>query len=194
MKKAFSFLMWILVMLILLLAFIGGRLFFPIAYIFKDIPLFRNKILWVFFGDDDPLYGAEYWRKAKGITKNNFWVAYRWNGLRNPMWNLHLLMKPIEGEEVILQQKGWLAQNGNYVPLNKVAVLQYEDENGDWVGNSGDIVSLKYSILGKTFIWFKIQDRFYWRFSLANRYLKLFWVEVQLGTGYRHTFRLKIKH
>jgi hypothetical protein len=193
MKKLLSILNWAIMMLLPLLALILTPIIYPLVYPYRNFEWAKKKPLWYFWDDEDGLYGAEYWRKAKGITKDNFWTSYRWLALRNPMWNMHASLKPILGEEVYISMKGNLTRDGKEIDLYKVAVFHYEDENGKWVGNSGEILSKKYSILGKTMIWFTIKNKLYWRFSYAENLFSKLWIELQLGIGSRYTFRLKAK-
>ena len=60
------------------------------------------------------------------------------------MWNLHASLKPVSGEEVFLSKKGKLTMNNKEIELTNVAVLHYEDEEGSWMGNVGDFLSIKY--------------------------------------------------
>jgi hypothetical protein len=193
-KKILSILKWVGVMLMPLLAFITAPFTYPTVYLFRNIKWVReNSPFWFWFDDEDGYYGADYWRKEKGITKDNFWTSYRWSALRNPMWNLHTILKPRKGEEVYLNQKGNLTRNNVPLALSNVAVMHFEDENGNWIGNTGKILSLKYSVIGKVFIWFTIKDTLYWRYSLVKNLFGSWWIEIQLGVGYRYTFRFKTK-
>ena len=209
--KFLSVLRWLGAMLIALVAFILPKILYPLIYPYHRFEWSNKKPLWYFWDDEDGIYGAQYWREAKGITKYNFWVSYRWCALRNPMWNLHTKLVPIRGDEYYISMKGKLLRNQEAdVPLYKVAVLMYVNDDGSYLGNSGDNLSLKYSILGRTFLWFKIKNRLYWRYSFAGKIINWnfkitnffgrvikfplnLWLEVQLGTGYRHTFRVKLK-
>lgn len=180
-------------MLIPLFAFVIAPLLYPIAYLLRNGSLYRKKPLWWFFDDEDGLYGAPYWREQKGITKRNFWVSYKWCAIRNPMWNLQASLVPKDGAEVFVSGKGNLSISGQPLEPTWVAVLHYVDENGDWTHNVGKYLSLKYSIIGKTFIWFKIGGRLYWRGSLASKLYKNLWVELQVGVNSRYIFKFKLK-
>ena len=193
MKKVLSILKWFLVMLIALLAFLTAPITYPLVYPYHRFKWSKNKPWWYWFDDEDGLYGSLYWRTAKGITKNNFWVSYRWCALRNPMWNLHASLVPLKGKEKVVNQKGILTKNGKRVALYRVAVIQYEDADGNWQHNSGDIISLKHSIIGSVFRWFTIQNKLYWRYSFVKNVFWRLWIEIQLGVGKRYTFRFKVK-
>ena len=191
MMKIISILQYVGVLFLLLLSYLGGVLLYPLVYFFYydgvKIPL------WWWFDDEDGLYGAEYWRKAKGITKNNWLVSYRWCGLRNPMWNAKTKIRPISGKEVIIYAKGKLTRNGEEIALSNEAQINYEDINGRYQGNAGDIISKRFSILGWSFVWFTKKDKLYWRFSLVKNFYKGFWLEIRIGTSYRFLFVLKLK-
>ena len=195
MKKVLSILKWAGVMILPLLALAVAPLLYPVAYLLRNVKIVREKLLWYFFDDEDGFYGAQYWRDAKGITKNTFWISYRWSALRNPMWNMHTVLKPIEGSEVVISEKGQLTStDGEDIPSTNVAVLMYVDEDGVWAHNSGKYLSIYFSKLGRVFIWFTIEDKLYWRCSYAGNLFGNIWMEIQLGIGKRYTFRFKVKN
>ena len=75
-----------------------------------------------------------------------------------------------------------------------IAGFKYVDKDGVYKDNIGDFLSKKHSTLGKMFIWYKIENKLYWRFSYANNLFSKLWVEFQVGTNNsRYTFRLKFK-
>ena len=59
--------------------------------------------------------------------------------------------------------------------------------------NKGEYLSLAYSVIGKSFIIFYLNNKKYFRFSYANMFFNDIWLEIQLGWSTRATFRLKIK-
>ena len=185
-KKILSVLNYLGALLLLLLAYLGGVLLFPFVYWFRYASFFY----W-WWDDEDGLYGAEYWRKAKKITKKNFWVAYRWAGLRNPMWNAHTKIRPKSGDETLIKGYGKLTRNGENVNLMNSAIINYEDENGVYQGNAGDNFSFYFSYLGWSFVWYTKRDKLYWRFSLAQRLFKRRWVQFQFGAFHRYIFKIK---
>ena len=191
MRKIISALDYIGVLALLLTCYLGGVLLYPLVYFFYydgvKIPL------WWWFDDEDGLFGADYWRKAKKITKKNWWVSYRWCGLRNPMWNAHTKIRPISGDENIIYAKGNLTRNGEQIALSNEAQINFEDDNGKYQGNAGDNLSYYFSILGWAFIWFTKKDRLYFRFSLVKNIYKNKWLEIRIGTSHRYLFVIKIK-
>lgn len=176
---------------LLLLTGLGGVLLYPIMYWFYKDEL--NPPLWWWFDDEDGLYGADYWRKAKGITKKNFWISYRWCGLRNPMWNAKTKLIPISGFEYPIYEAGKLVHNGEEVNLKNSAVFHYVNDEGVWNGNAGDWLSKTYSYLGWAFIWFEKDDKTYFRFSFAKQIWGKLGLEIQIGTFHRYMFKIKLK-
>jgi hypothetical protein len=193
MKKFLSILDWIITMLLPLLAIITAPIIYPLIYPFRNFNWAQKKPFWFWWDDEDGFYGAQYWKDAKGITKDTFWTSYRWLALRNPMWNLHASLKPKEGEEIYISQKGYLSMDLQPIALSNIATLHYEDVYGNWTGNSGSILSTRYSKLGRVFIWFTIENKLYWRCSYAGRLFSKLWLELHLGVGWRYTLRLKLK-
>ena len=188
-------------MIVSLISFIVTPFIYPIVYWLPD-SWRAYKPLWYFFDDEDGPYGPVYWRNGKGITKRNFWVSYKWLGLRNRMWNLQASLKPIIGKEEMVECSGDLTQNGKLIDLSNVAVLMYVDKDGWWTHNVGESISKRFSKLGSTIFWFTIKDRLYWRYSHAGKinwkilsvFKKAFWIEIQIGIGNRYTFRFKLKY
>jgi len=191
-KKVLSVVNYLGALCLLLLAYLGGILFYPFLYPFRNVSWIRNNYPgWWWFDDEDGNYGAEYWRKAKGITKKNFWVAYRWAGLRNPMWNAHTKIRPGSGEEILLYGVGKLTRDGKEVNIMNIAIINYEDSEGRYQGNAGDYFSIYFSYLGWAFIWFYKNEKLHWRFSLAKRIYKRRWIQFQFGSFHRYIFKIK---
>jgi len=188
---------WTLQMLLNLSGFLTAPIVFPFAYLLKDIKIVREKLLWIYFDDEDEFgFDVEWWM---GDKKRNFLTAYKWCALRNPAWNLHTLFlfdKNINIHNPVI--KGVLYRDGKPLDfgLYTIANLKYIDENGTYMDNKGEILSSKYSTLGKQFVVFRDYATWkkYWRFSYAGNVYKSFWVELQLGYSTRPTFRFKIKN
>jgi len=191
------YLKWLLSISVNLLGFLTAPIVFPLAYILKDFKIFRNKILWIYYDDEDEFGFDVYWFKPK--MYDGFIKAYLWSAIRNPAWNLQAMS--------ILNKNSWygfyyvkgiLQNNGRIVSpaLNSTAVLKYIDEDGKYMENKGPILSLKHSIIGKQFIRFYeySTNKEYWRFSYANKAIGNIWIEFQVGYTTRATFRLKFKH
>lgn len=188
---------WFLTMMFNLFGFITAPIIFPIAYLLRDISIVRNKILWIYFDDEDEFgYDVYWWMRDKS---RNFWSAYKWCAIRNPMWNGHTLSTINENPKsfVFLIPTGFLQKNGKILEptIYTTAVLKYVNENDEYMDNKGEYLSLKYSTIGSQYIeFYNIQTRKeYWRYSYANKLIGNIWVEIQIGYTTRATFRLKIK-
>ena len=192
-RKFFSILNYLGVGILLLLCWIGGVILYPFIYWTKNWSASRKYPLWWWFDDEDGLYGAEYWRTAKGITKKNWWVSCRWSAWRNPMWNAHTKIIPRTGMEIPKELFGKLERAGEEMDLMDSAVFHYVDDNGEWNGNVGDWLSIKHSYIGWTFVWFKKFDKLYWRFSFAKQIWGKLALEIQIGVFHRYLFKIKLK-
>lgn len=187
--------------------------FFPLVYSLRNnlrrdldengIPKkWWQRVLWILLDDEEYKaqghdYGPKWWRDSKRIKIDNKWqkfkAAYKWGVIRNPAWNQYYLFKPLEGEKEEIVTKGELTQGGHRVNILAFAVLKYVDEEGNYMDNKGEYLSLNLSILGHSMVWYKIGGRQYWRKSYAGKKWGLWW-ELQLGTNdRRYTIRLKIK-
>ena len=192
--KFLSVLEYLGVLVLLLSAFLGGYIFYPIMYLFRN-SIRNTPVFWWWFDDEDGYYGAEYWRRAKEITKYNFWVSYRWSGMRNPMWNAHTKLKPISGNELIQNSWGHLTRNGENIDLINTAVINFVDDNGVYQGNAGDNFSEELSVIGWSFIFFKKKNdakaRTYLRFSLSMKLYKRRWIILHFGAFHRFIWKFK---
>ena len=183
-------------MLILALGFVLAPIIFPIAYLLRDIEIVRQKLLWVFYDDEDEFgYDVDWWMQDK---PENFWTAYQWAALRNPAWNLHTLFLLDNIKAVFTKSKGNLTKGGKDVELSfrDSAVLKYEDKDGKYMNNKGEYLSIKYSVIGSLYAEFYDYKSLkkYWRYSFAGNIYKTFWLELQIGYTTRCTLRLKIKN
>jgi hypothetical protein len=181
-----------------LFGFITAPIVFPLAYLLKDVKIVRNKILWIYYDDEDEFGFDVYWFKPN--MDDGFIKAYLWAAIRNPAWNLQAmsLLEQKPSYYVFHYIKGILQKDGEvvYPVLNSTAVLKYIDEDGLYMDNKGPILSLRYSIIGKQFVRFynHRNGKEYWRFSYANKAIGNIWVEFQVGYTTRATFRLKFKN
>lgn len=184
-------------MLVNLFGFLTAPFVFPFVYLLREVDLFRNCLLWIYYDDEDGFgYGVDWWMRGRS---RGFWTAFKWTAIRNPAWNLHTLsmLKGSDMDYVFLKPKGILQREGKILKPNLYYIggLKYEDEYGSYLDNKGSILSLKYSIIGSQFVkFYSIKtDKEYWRYSYANRLIDNIWVELQIGYSTRATFRLKIK-
>lgn len=213
MRKLFSILRWIFLGLLIpgifaLLAYV----MFPVAYAFRKLLRAGRKRggfiakavipLWIFLDDEEferqgHDFGEPWWRYAKGLQIDTPWqkfrTAYLWCAVRNPAWNMYVLIKPKSGTLEVISQKGELTQDGYPVGLLNFAVLKYVDQTGWYMDNKGDFLSMVHSVLGFSKVWYTVQGRLYWRYSFAGKKFGR-WIEIQAGTtDLRYTLRLKIK-
>ena len=194
------YLKWLRIMMLNLFGFISAPVVFPIAYLLKDIKIVRDKLLWIYFDDEDGFgWNVDWWAKTNNY-KENFWTAYKWCAIRNPAWNLHTLSQLNKkiSEYVFLSPRGILQKDGKVLEpkLNVTGVLKYVDNNNEYMDNKGEYLSLKYSIIGSQYVEFYNNRTLetYWRYSYANKLIDNVWVELQMGYTTRATFRLKIKN
>lgn len=216
MKKALAYIRWFLIAFILQIVIIPlSYILYPISYTLrnglrswyygdKKIKKWLSIPLWIFLDDevvrlsgDD--YGENWWKTVNKIdvTKLNSWqkfvVAYKWGVIRNPAWNQYTLIKPKQGEEIIVSSKGRLTKNGEEVSILEFAVLKFVDNLGQYTDNQGEFLSLGFSIIGESKVWYKVENTLYWRYSIVKQ-IGNFWIELHLGTNNRrYTIRGKIK-
>ena len=188
-----------------LLGFVTAPLVFPIAYLLRNVRIVREKLLWIYYDDEDEFgYDVNWWMVNRS---RGFWSAYKWCAIRNPAWNLHTLSTFVGGwstinksekDYVFLTPKGLLQKNGKVLePSFRVtAVLKYVDADGNYMDNKGEFLSLKYSTIGSQLVkFYDIRTRKeYWRYSYANKLIGNIWMEIQIGYTTRATFRFKIKN
>jgi len=194
------YLKWLRIMMLNLFGFISAPVVFPIAYLLRRFKIVRNKLLWIYFDDEDGFgWNVDWWAKTNNY-KENFWTAYKWCAIRNPAWNLHTLSQLNKkiSEYVFLSPRGILQKDGKVLEpkINITGVLKYIDKNNEYMDNKGEYLSLKYSIIGSQYVEFYNNRTLetYWRYSYANKLIDNVWVELQMGYTTRATFRLKIKN
>ncbi len=180
-----------------LLGFVTAPLVFPIAYLLRNVRIVREKLLWIYYDDEDNFGFDVFWWMLD--NPRNFWSAYKWCAIRNPAWNLHTLssLNDNRSNYVFLKTKGILQKDGKILQPNfyVTGVLKYVNADNEYMDNKGSYLSLKYSIIGSQFVKFynKRTLKNYWRYSYANKLIGNIWVEIQMGYTTRATFRLKIK-
>ncbi len=179
-----------------LFMWIAAVIFYPLVYPFRNWARANTHTmvgftLWLFLDDEGNDYGDDWWLKGR---KKNWWTAYLWSAVRNPMWNVYYVIKPKVGPKTILKSRSNLRRAGELVNREEFAVLKYVDKNGKWMDNKGEYLSLRYSILGRAYMWYKIQDTLYYRRSFTKMICKDLWLEFHFGTNdKRYTLRFKIK-
>lgn len=216
MEKILSVIRWFSIAIILdtlisVLSYIVYPIVYPIRNFIRKWYNSDSKIkrilitpLWIFLADgsfeeNGHEFGNDWWLEAKNTKLDTswrkFWAAYQWNVLRNPAWNRYLLIKPQQGEPEIVSQSGKLYREEYPVSIMDFANLKYVNDKGEFRDNKGDFLSMYFSIFGKSFVWYRINNRLYWRYSLAKRVKPFgFWIELHAGTNdRRYTIRGKIK-
>lgn len=147
-------------------------------------------------------YGIQEYRNKIGFPKpleeynclQKWWISYRWSGLRNNNWNIHRFIKPKYNDHSYYEDLHLVthsAYNDRIRSILDFCVIKYKDKDGNDADNFGDIIDYEKSILGKTFIYYRVGGVLYFRYSRA-------WVdgdkarEIQLGTNGRR-FKIRIK-
>jgi len=121
--------------------------------------------------------------------KETFIKKYKWHVLRNRVWNLNNLFTPEKGKEVITKKiSDTLYRNDKKVIVGgkyiEFAGLKYKAKEGQnpWQVNRGDEIDFKYSTIGKSFIYYKVKNKKYFRYSSCVKKFNR-WITVKLGTN-----------
>lgn len=177
---------WWLIPTLVITSWVGFTLLYP----FRKTFIRKWKPFWYYFDDEDEFgYNIDWFYPNK---KNGFIKAWLWAAARNPMWNLHASLSPKQGDKEIVEiKKLTLKRNGSLVGDPFIfAVLKYIDDNGT-VGNKGTYLSSEHSIVGESYVWYRINGTLYWRKSKVF-YRNGRWHERQSGTNdFRYTLRRK---
>ena len=182
MKKIIVILKWfLLVVPVGLFAIITAPVVFPL-YDWTNW-----KWLWI-YGDDsrienDGSYASDYkmflLSRNNGILRETFSDRYKWCGQRNVCWNLRTWIENKQigdgtGKTEIEYSISELILDGQVVLdgglYNQDAGIKYEVPAGEdpWQGWLGSIISFKYSILGKSLIWLKVDGIYSFRYSYCK--------------------------
>lgn len=183
MKKVIAFVRWFFVIVpIGLLGLLTSWLLYPLW------DLSHWKVFWL-WGDngkikEDGSFAEDYRIYLKG--EETFWKKYKWHVFRNRTRNLIDLVKPAQGIEVIEEVVTYnLFRNYHaLVPGGEFAGLKYVAKKGEdpWQVNSGDVIDFKYSIIGKSFIYYSIGKKLYFRFSYCDIHFNR-WFTIKAGTN-----------
>lgn len=152
-------------------------LYVPIIYPLRNFGVkykhtFFGFIIWLFLDDENGFYGSDMWR---GDKKKNLWTSFVWSAWRNPMWNVYQFIKPKVGPVTSLEEKGKLYKNGIQIPNTNFAVLKFVDEDGNWTDNNGKYMSIKFSIIGSSSIWYLVKNTLYYHKSFTRKVKNKFW-------------------
>ena len=154
-------------------------------------------------------YGTADYRKSIGFNKpldkltwyQKWWISTRWSGWRNNNWNSHRFFCPKHNNHSKYTDLTIIEQYDEQELLGywhewKLAfcVLKYKFSDGSYADNFGTVLDYENSILGKNFVYYRVNGVVYFRYSKAwvtsNGYAR----EIQLGTnGRRFKIRLKIR-
>ena len=186
MKNIWSIVRWLLLGIMFGIVFLLGIVFFPIIYpIEVKYGWKKYSFGWWFVNRDEGdkisnLYGDLGWRNSNGIRINTMlgiwgwfqrsYIAFRWMTLRNPHWNLKLMVKPKRGKMTELQ------------------VITDE-------GTGGSTTFRNHTLFGKQFAFFTVKNTRYFRFSISKP-VSIFGIQkqwiVQLGSsGVRYIYKFK---
>ena len=194
-KKIVSHLIWFIsVIPVGILGFLTAPIMALPAWIFSFLGKYNPLWIWL---DDEILhdYSNADWKIYK--ASNGFFAWYKWHAFRNTLWNGKELIKPENArdnckynyERIHQVVYDDLSRNGEYVKItgNCIEMANYKwiDKNGNegWQVFSGDIISEKYSTVGKSTLWYYANGKLYYRHSVAKE-IKL------LGTRYYYEFRM----
>ena len=208
MKKLITYLRWFFVVFFVgVFGLLTSWIMYPLAEVINSFTKINPLWFWLdstkynkdgSFKDDYSIYISQYG------GEETFKVKYLWHVLRNRVWNLTSLFKPKEGDEVITELKvDELYRNGKKVVVNgskyvETAGLKYAAKNGEnpWQVNRGDEIDFRYSTIGKSFLYYSVESKLYFRYSYCIKvnYLGLkYWRTIKLGTN-RERFVLTLKH
>lgn len=212
-EKIYAWIKWIgAILLVDVIMRILCVVFYPLAYVLRvkvrewhnntnKIKFVLSLPLWVLLNDGKSNdVGYLWFWNAKGIqptTKwNRFKLAYLWNPLRNPCWNIYEYICPNEGEKTDIDEVDRYGYGSciQCMPSQfDFCVLKWKDSEGNESNNIGETIDYKKSILGMNFVYYRVNNVLYFRYSYA-------WVrgnkarEVQLGSGNsRFKIRNKLK-
>ena len=175
-----------------LFGIITAPIMYPIYYLTKC------RLLWIY--DDSnriKLDGAFqedyriYLIRKTGAEKETFKTSYQWCALRNTIWNLRVWLEEqqvgnglgMTDQELVIDD---LTLNGAKVSDGgrwaQVAGLKYLVAPGQdpWQGWVGDIIDFRYSIIGKSLLWFKQDGILSFRYSYCKLVLGR-WVAVKIA-------------
>ena len=151
-------------------------------------------------------YGREDWGRSIGFEKpldqynwlQKWWISYRWSGLRNQAWNAHRFFKPKHNDHSkytdldTIERFGFGTQASRMPQEMDFCVLKYKFSDGSSADNFGDVIDYEKSILGKNFVYYRVNGVLYFRYSRAFKNDMGLWREIQFGTNGRR-FKIRVK-
>jgi hypothetical protein len=209
--KVLSILEFILNMIVSGFFAITALVIYPLSYILRKqlrwmyhesnnmLLRFIALPLWIYLNDGKSNdLGYEWFFNAKNLYPttpwNRFKLSYMWSAQRNPAWNHYQIFKPKVGDAQLIHQVGEVTRPNTVSKWYHSANLKYVNSKGEFSDNKGEYLSKKFSFLGEQMVWFRIQDKVYFTYSLAKK-IRGYWVELILGAGEkRFKLRFKIKN
>jgi hypothetical protein len=155
--------------------------------------------LWIYLNDGKSNdLGYEWFFIAKNLYPttpwNRFKLSYMWSAQRNPAWNHYQIFKPRVGDAQLIHQVGEVTRPNTVSKWYHSANLKYVNSKGEFSDNKGEYLSIRFSFLGEQMVWFKVDDRVYFSYSLAKK-IRGYWIEIMLGANEkRFKLRFKIKN
>lgn len=165
---------WIGPMLFSAILWVLAKILWPLAWITRDIPIFKNYIFWIFWDHEieNGKMPDDFKRWLVGKDWSKWWTKYIYYAWRNPAWNQYLLsfMKPRQGTKIRLYSRGYLEKYGVEQSVFDFAVLKYIDAFYNYIDNNSDgYLSDRHSIVGSMFCIYKIDGTRYFRYSYAKK-------------------------
>ena len=162
------------------------------------------------------VYANDYWVyiQDRNRTEETFKIAIEWHIRRNRVWNLqeifsvpktdfklgnndiHVTDFEIDNLYKNNKEKTRVIQDGIWVSSAGLKYIPKRPEDDPYQVNSGDIISIKTSILGTGYIWYTVGRWFSFRYSQCRivkyPFIKPYYRTVRFGTnGSRYQFTLK---
>lgn len=163
MRKLIAILKWFVIVVGVLLFSLTAYVLFIPAWSMRN---WRYNILWIYLDDGLTDYLVpEAYLNEKGL-KQNWWGAYKYNGVRNRIWNIYdykwiqLKEGTIHSEEKAIDE---LYRDGKKISPRTFATIRYID--GKYVGT---VLDIKKSVLGVGLSWFMVGNTLYFRYSFAK--------------------------
>ena len=208
-KKIVAHLKWFFAVIPLgLIAIITSPIMVIPAWFFAFLGKYNPFWFWL----DDEILSEEsnadwlIYKESKGM-----FAWYIWHAFRNSMWNAKELLKPenarlnckYNNEEIHQIIYNDLTNDGKPISIHgdciSMAGYKWIDKNGNegWQVFSGDYVSKKYSIIGRSVLWYYANDKLYYRHSVAKEIMlfgKKYYFEFKMGASEkRYLLILKLK-
>ena len=149
------------------------------------------------FPNRHKIYSQDYYEFLNG-REETIWTAYKWH-MRNRVWNLDSLLRPRKGErkikKIVVDKLTMyfkkVDQRQDWIPMARLKYWK-DGKDGNQV-NSGEFISIKYSIFGKGYVWEKIGKRLTFRYSFLKSFLGRWLLFISGENDKRFVLSLKWK-